>query len=173
MKTEATKYNIILTFVLMIQKCSSFSSMQYHGVHATSVLVPRASRQLGFPGKTIAASIACKIGVPRSSSNKIKLNTIKRFQRKGYFLLPFFLTPAIVFIVFVQKLPHALLWHQKSYRPRRSTFRPNWVHKGILVPFSFVREHYWRFDFRKSAKDLASRGLSKMRSPPKFFRRSV
>ena len=75
-KTEATKYNIILTFVLMIQKCSSFSSMQHHGVHAASVLVPRASRQLGFPGKTKAASIACKIGVPRSSNIPltIKLN---------------------------------------------------------------------------------------------------
>ena len=33
-----------------------------------SLLVLRASRQLGFPGKTKAASNACKIVVPRSSN---------------------------------------------------------------------------------------------------------
>ena len=32
------------------------------------------------------------------------------------------------------------------YRSRGSTFRRNLVHKGILVPFSFVREHYRKYD---------------------------
>ena len=66
------------------------------------------------------------------------------------------ITPAIFFIVFVKTLPHALLWHQESYRPHGTTFQRNSVHKGILVPFSFVREHYWKLDQSTPIKAFAN-----------------
>lgn len=104
---------------------------------------------------------------------------------KGYFPLTFSLSPAIFLIVFVKKITTCTLVTPEKLPISRKYFSRElspilWSRKEYRRCFLLclnIIENFWPADnhlnFRKSSKDLACWGLSKIRSPLKFIWRSV